>query len=80
MADKIASLLVEIPKGRREGQVGWLVLEADAGAEGWFVFHHRDLSEACEFDDWHLTREAAIAAVRERFGIAESDWKPRPPL
>ena len=67
--------IAEVPVARRDGGIRWLVLEFDSGSEGWFLFGHRSLEEAAEFDSWHLTRDEALGEAADVWGVSASDWK-----
>jgi hypothetical protein len=67
--------MAEIPAERRDG-VRWLVLEFDASSKGWFLFGHRTLEEASEFDSWHASRDEALQEAREQWGVQLEDWRP----
>jgi len=67
--------IAEVPVERRLPDVRWLVLEPDPGSGGWFLFGHRTLEEASEFDSWHLTRTEALLEAQAQWGVGQEDWR-----
>jgi hypothetical protein len=67
--------IAEVPTDRRSGDVRWLVLKSDANSGGWFLFKHRTLDEASEFDSWHATRAEALREAEVLWGVREEDWR-----
>ena len=67
-------MIAEVPVDRRSCDVRWLVLESDANSGGWFLFGHRTLGEASEFDSWHVTRAEALREAESQWGVSEEDW------
>jgi hypothetical protein len=68
-------LRVEVPIERRSSDIRWLILESDASSGAWFLFGHRTLQEASEFDSWYLTQAAAMKAADEQWGVGAEDWR-----
>ena len=64
----------EVPTECRLSGIRWLVLEHDPGSGGWLLFGHRILSEASEFDSWHLTRDEALREAEIQWGVRPEDW------
>ena len=64
----------EVVVERRTSGVRWLVLESDASSGGWFLFGHRTLEEASEFDSWHMTRDEALKEAEVQWGIRPAAW------
>ena len=67
--------IAEVPLGRRNDGICWLVLELDSRSGGWLLFGHLSLKEASEFDSWHLTREEALEEAKNEWGVAVVDWR-----
>ena len=74
MCDKRRAI-AEVPVEHRSIDVRWLVLEFDPGSGGWFLFGHRTLEEASEFDSWHLTRTEALREAQAQWGVGPEDWR-----
>lgn len=66
--------IAEVPVERRSGDVRWLALESDTKSGGWFLFGHRTLDEASEFDSWHVTRAEALREAESQWGVRQEDW------
>lgn len=66
--------IAEVPVERRSADVGWLVLESDPSSGGWFLFGHRTLDEASEFDSWHATRAEVLREAEGQWGVRPEDW------
>ncbi len=69
------TLVAEVPPSWRRDQIRWLVLERDSESGGWFLLLHRTLNEPCEFDEWHLTRQDAMDAAHDAWGVRPADWR-----
>jgi len=42
---------------------------------GWFLFGHRTLSEASEFDSWHSSQAEAQEQAAVQWGVDSKSWR-----
>jgi hypothetical protein len=70
--------IAEVPPAYRIDGIRWLVLEYDEkDSKGWFLFGHRSLDEASEFDHWYQTRNEAEQQAALQWGVNQNAWKAR---
>lgn len=68
--------IAEVSPAYRAQEIRWLVLEHDTqDSGGWFLYGHRKLDEASEFDNWYQTRDEAEQDAVTQWGVPPTSWR-----
>lgn len=72
--NKKEKLVAKVPADLKGDGICWLVIQFDTSSGGWFLFGHRALTDASEFDSWHSTREEAMKQAELQWHVGSSGW------
>jgi protein PhnA len=71
----MTKITAAVPSSHQKDGVAFLVIEFDAGSDGWFLYGHADSASPATFDFWNMSKEDAITLAEADWGVAESIWQ-----
>ena len=64
----------QIPSSSQKDGVAFLVIEFDNDSQGWYLYGHKSLDSAAEFEMWNMSEEDAKEMAAADYGVTSGDW------
>ncbi len=63
-----------IPAASQKDGIAFLAIEFDNGSAGWYLYGHKSLDSAAEFEMWNMSEEDAKEMASADYGVTSGDW------